>query len=616
MMASPPRRFTWRAVGAAAGVGLVACLLGLGAPVAVSAGDLAGAVPVPLGADATGESTLSDVSGEPAEVCSADWIHALHAVGNVTGGRSVGQVALTVGDGGRLEASGALAEQALFVTSADTDAYDEQPPVGPSQDSRYPHDPYFRIDQRESLMAMGALDAWDTSRGGSDVTIAVISTGVDYDHADLAAKIWRNEDEIPGNGLDDDGNGYVDDVRGWNFASLGEDAADPTDAPRYGKGTMMAGIAAADTNNGEGVAGVSWGARIMPLRTMTLVEGEDGAFFVGTVRNIVESVCYAANNGARVVLIGGYLYDPESAVDDVDLLRQAIDYAHRAGAVIVASAGDCALPQPFCPPQDQYGVNPTIIPAAFGRVIAAQTYARGVVRRAEASYGPWVDITAPGESFRATGAGDAYPYIKPQRATSDFGAAHIAGVVAVMRSVNADLSPYRVEELLCQSADRKVGGPYEGSPLRNDEWGCGVVDFERAVEITPPKIAVTPTQVRVVTDGSQPWPVVAFDNSALRAARWVVNPERATWLLPEPVDDVRDTVSRAAVTADIERLRTEQGPLQSGWVYTATLKACPLGWEEQVDADQLEELCQLIPYELVFVDRFASTLFMPLVARP
>lgn len=544
---------------------------------------------------------------EPEGVCSDAWIHTLHAARPGQGAKqATDRVTIMGGAGG-------------FVTSAvgavpDDAEIPDDPVTDPNV--RYPHDPYFRLYQRDNLMAIGALDAWDTSRGAMDVTIAVISTGVDYRHPDLAAKIWRNEDEIEGNGIDDDENGYVDDVRGWNFASLGDDTHDPMDAPKYGKGTLMAGIAAAHTNNGEGIAGVSWGASIMPLKTMVLVEDERGAFFVGSVRSIVESVCYAANNGARVILIGGYLFDPESAVDDVDLLRQAIDYAHRAGAVVVAPAGDCAEPQQrFCPPE-KYGTNPTIIPAAFSRVIGVQSYARGVVRRAEASYGPWVDITAPGEGFRATGAGGTYLSVKPQRATSDFGAAHIAGVVAVMRSVNDYFSPLQVEMLLCETADRKVGGPYEGPGPRNDEWGCGVVDFERAVELTPPVIRVGPTEVRVVTDGTLPWPIVAFDNPYLRAAKWVVNPRRGTWLLPEPVDDLRDTISRAAVQADLDRLRAEQGPLQSGSTYTATLDACPLGWEDRVDEDRLKELCQEIPYELVFVDRFESTLYLPLGTKP
>jgi subtilisin family serine protease len=114
-------------------------------------------------------------------------------------------------------------------------------------------------------------DAWDTARGDTSVTIAIIDTGVDTGHPDLASKIWHNRDEIPGNGIDDDGNGYVDDWQGWDFGVGDNDpnpeyTSDPSGLDVGFHGTFCAGIAAAATNNGDGIAGAGWNCRIMALK--------------------------------------------------------------------------------------------------------------------------------------------------------------------------------------------------------------------------------------------------------------------------------------------------------------------------------------------------------------
>ncbi|MEE9537642.1 MAG: S8 family serine peptidase, partial [Desulfobacterales bacterium] len=125
-----------------------------------------------------------------------------------------------------------------------------------------------------------ALDAWDVTTGSSDVVVAVVDSGVDVNHPDLAANIWTNPGEIPDNGTDDDGNGYIDDVNGWDFY-IGDN--DPRDAD--GHGTHVAGTIAAVGNNAAGVAGVSWSAKIMALRFLD-------AWGSGTTVNAIAAIEY------------------------------------------------------------------------------------------------------------------------------------------------------------------------------------------------------------------------------------------------------------------------------------------------------------------------------------
>lgn len=168
-----------------------------------------------------------------------------------------------------------------------------------------------------------APEAWDITQGSSSVVVAVIDTGVAYNHPDLAANIWSNSGETNcSDGIDNDGNGYIDDCRGWNFL---DNSNDPTDYNSHG--THVAGTIAAIGNNGNGITGVMWNAQIMPLRFL----GVSGS---GDTANAVSAIMYAADNGARIINAswggGGYsqaLYD-------------AINYARGKNVLFVAAAGN------------------------------------------------------------------------------------------------------------------------------------------------------------------------------------------------------------------------------------------------------------------------------------
>jgi subtilisin family serine protease len=164
-----------------------------------------------------------------------------------------------------------------------------------------------------------ALEAWDVTTGSSDVVVAVIDSGVDVNHPDLAANIWTNGGEIAGNGKDDDDNGYVDDINGWDFYI---DDNDPRDA--HGHGTHVAGTIAAVGDNATGITGVSWSAKIMALRFLD-------AWGSGTTVNAIAAIEYANDMGADVINNswggGGFSTSLKSAIDASD-------------AVVVCAAGN------------------------------------------------------------------------------------------------------------------------------------------------------------------------------------------------------------------------------------------------------------------------------------
>jgi len=259
-----------------------------------------------------------------------------------------------------------------------------------------------------------AESAWDLTTGRADVVVAVIDSGVDLDHPDLAANIWVNPGEVPGNGLDDDENGFVDDVNGWDFYSNDSDPnpdlGDGIQGDRnVAHGTLVAGTIAAVGNDGVGVTGAAWNVQIMALKVFT----DDG--FADDF-GILEAITYAAENVADVInlSLGALLNEPVPVADP--LTEAVIAAAHSAGVVVIAAAGNESSSNPSTPASATHAIS--VGANDYGSVYWAFTGAPWGTdpsgRAFFSNYGRYVDVVAPGVRTLST-------YVFSQADSNQFG---------------------------------------------------------------------------------------------------------------------------------------------------------------------------------------------------
>jgi large repetitive protein len=300
-----------------------------------------------------------------------------------------------------------------------------------------------------------ANEAWDIETGNADIVIAIIDTGVDYTHPDLAANIWNNVDEIPNNGIDDDHNGYIDDIRGWNFY---DNNSDPKDV--FGHGTMCAGITAAVGNNGVGIAGVTWNCKIMPVR-FEARDDEGG----DTWPKFIKGIKYAVENGANIISISTGNYDIQDVIGD------AINDAYDKGVFVCAAAGND-------------NANKKLYPAAFDNVIAVGGTDHNDKRAYFSTYGEWIDIAAPAINIYSTMPTydvpmnhDPYGYTQTYSngAGTSFSAPQVAGVAALLLSIDPTLTPAELKTFLCGNVDPYVSTGYIGTGRLNAQKAVAAV---------------------------------------------------------------------------------------------------------------------------------------------
>ncbi|MEM6830074.1 MAG: S8 family serine peptidase, partial [Bacteroidota bacterium] len=297
----------------------------------------------------------------------------------------------------------------------------------------------FYLDQ------ISAYDAWNITKGDDDITIGVIDTGLDLDHEELSSKIWVNEDEII-DGIDNDGNGYIDDRYGYDFADNDNDP----NADGSTHGSQVGGIAGGDTDNGIGMSGVGYNAKIAALK---------GFRTIGTTsNNLFEAVTYAVDNGIEILnLSWGSLRTGLQSEQDI------IDFAVLENDVIVIAAGG------------NTNVDGKFYPASYDHVLSVGGTDSQDSKWSLSTYNYSIDITAPSVGIFSTSINDGY---KVDQGTS-FAAPMVAGTAALVKTQFRDLNALQVMERIRVTADDiyQIGN----NSLYDGKLGLGRLNVYKAV---------------------------------------------------------------------------------------------------------------------------------------
>ncbi len=285
-----------------------------------------------------------------------------------------------------------------------------------------PHDSQYWGRDR-----VNAPEVWNAGYTGEGIVVAVIDSGVDYTHPDLVNNIWRNVDEIPGNNFDDDANGLVDDVMGWNVVHNNGNVMDYD-----GHGTAVSGVIAAE-DNGFGITGIAPNAEIMPIRVFD-------EYREAQPNHVVDAINYALLNGADVInlSLGSYFPSPEQ--------EEAIRIASENGVTVVMAAGNEGYTDPRYPAY--YATNNGIAVGAIDFYGNMADFSLGGGSN-QAGYLTLDYVVAPGKDIYSTAVGNTYSFFDG----TSVAAPHVAGIAALILSANPNLTPEQVENILVETAN-------------------------------------------------------------------------------------------------------------------------------------------------------------------
>jgi gliding motility-associated-like protein len=266
-----------------------------------------------------------------------------------------------------------------------------------------------------------ARDAWDIEKGGKNILIAIVDDGIDTAHSEFQSSIWKNPNEIASNGIDDDNNGYVDDVFGWDMAD-NDNNPSVISSNNLSHGTHCAGIAAARTNNNNGISSISYFSKIMTIKC-----GRNGS---SQIFNPYQGVEYAIENGARIISMswGGGSYS--------SIYETIFAVAAQNNILCIAAAGNSST-------------NSKMYPAGYNNVIAVGSTTSTDAKSSFSNYGNWIDVMAPGSSIYSTVPGNTYATYSG----TSMACPMVSGLCALMLSRNPNLTATQVENCLKNTCD-------------------------------------------------------------------------------------------------------------------------------------------------------------------
>ncbi|MDQ4122743.1 MAG: S8 family serine peptidase [Acidobacteriota bacterium] len=327
-----------------------------------------------------------------------------------------------------------------FSVSEAVKRYKQEPAVADAQPNfiyrlqAAPNDPDFTANKLYGMAKINAPVAWDVTTGNSEVVVAILDTGINYNHEDLVANIWKNSGEIAGDGIDNDSNGFVDDVHGYNFVIPGGDNADD-----HSHGSHCAGTIGGVGNNGKGVVGVNWNVKMLSLKT------HDGVAGASTSMRVISAFQYVTMMKGRGVNIrvtsNSYGGPPEAAAYD-QALKDAIDAAGRADILNVFAAGN-----------DNFNNDQTpTYPSAYNSpsIIAVAASDQNDNKASFSSYGATaVDVAAPGVGIWSTILNQGYG----SKSGTSMATPHVAGAAALLAAAHPSLSAASLKATLLNTVD-------------------------------------------------------------------------------------------------------------------------------------------------------------------
>jgi hypothetical protein len=301
---------------------------------------------------------------------------------------------------------------------------------------------------------MNVLKAWDVFQGSSDIIVGIMDSGTKIDHPDLNGRIWFNSEEVK-NGRDDDGNGFVDDINGYNFAYDNPNVKDDG-----GHGTNIAGTIGSSTNNSLGYAGIDQNCKLMICKNL---DDEN----LGEYSWWSASLYYAANNGAKILNMseGGYDYSKT--------LENAVNYAHDAGCLIVASMMN-------------KNNGDTYYPASFKNVLAIgatdtdDSRCREFTWGGGSNWGKHIAVVAPGNKIYGLDYKDNMNYDVYWSGTSQ-ATAYVSGIASILLGQDPSRTNKDLREIITSTAIDEVGDPREDKSGWDEYYGYGRVDLYEAL---------------------------------------------------------------------------------------------------------------------------------------
>lgn len=309
------------------------------------------------------------------------------------------------------------------------------------------------------LWKINAQEAWDFSKGDSTITVAIVDDAVSIFHPDLYDNIWRNPGEIAGNGIDDDNNGYIDDIFGWDAGNNDNNPVHPR--TNFTHGTHVGGIAGAVTDNLRGVASIGFNISLMPVKCTF-----DNQSSATAIPRGYDGITYAANAGADIINCSW------SSGSFSQTARSVINYATSRGCMVVAAASND-------------GVNQIRYPAAYDGVIAVASSDIQDEKSGFSNYGTWVDVTAPGSRIKSTiAANNTYATFDGTSMATPM----VAGLLGLMKSHNPNLTNAQLETCLLDNADDIDGL----NPSFQGFLGSGRINAEKAMECVDATLKAVP----------------------------------------------------------------------------------------------------------------------------